>query len=98
MPAGMVAWSLRKLDDPKRMRLTKRLLQWNYLLSAKSRQLKFDLFWSLMKPVPGVSVLNLGASAPHLGRTLTGTENALVEQPEHDLRWSGLRVVGCNLL
>jgi Methyltransferase domain len=98
MPAGMVAWSLSSLDDPKKMRLNKRLLQWNYLLSSKSRQLKFDLFWSLIQPVPGVSLLNLGASAPHLGRTLTGTENALVEQPEQDPRWSKLRVVGCNLL
>jgi SAM-dependent methyltransferase len=80
------------------MHLKRRLLQWNYSLSSKSRQRKFDLFWSLMKPAPGVSVLNLGASPPHLGQALTGGEDSLIEQPEQDPRWAGLKVVGCNVL
>lgn len=79
------------------MYIKRRLLEWNYELSAKSRQIKFDLFWSLMKPWPGCSVLNLGAAAPHLGKALIGRENTLLEQPEQDPRWRSLRVVGCNL-
>jgi Methyltransferase domain len=68
------------------------------VLSSRSRQLKLDLFWSLMMPAPGASVLNLGASAPHLGGALLGAENSLLEQPEQDPRWRSLRVVGCNVL
>jgi len=78
------------------MGLKRHLLRWNYVLSSRSRQLKFDLFWSLMAPAPGTSVLNLGAAVAHLGRALTG-ENSLLEQPEQDPRWRDLRVVGCNL-
>jgi hypothetical protein len=69
----------------------------NYWLSSRSRQRKFDLFSSLMKPWPGCSVLNLGAAPPHLGRTLMKGESVRIEQPEQDPRWGGLRVVGCNL-
>jgi SAM-dependent methyltransferase len=79
------------------MRLRNALLRWNYSLSSKSRQIKFDLFWSLMRPRPGCSVLNLGATAPHLGEVLGGGVNRL-EQPEQDQRWRDLRVVGCNVL
>jgi hypothetical protein len=70
----------------------------NYWLSSRSRQLKFDLFSSLMKPWPGCSILNLGATPPHLGVTLVHAEsNSRIEQPEQDARWRSFRVVGCNL-
>ena len=70
----------------------------NYWLSSRSRQLKFDLFSSLMKPWPGCSILNLGATPPHLGVTLVNAErNDRIEQPEQDARWRSFRVVGCNL-
>jgi hypothetical protein len=49
-----------------------------------------------MKPWPGCSVLNLGATPPHVGEALLAT-NHLIEQPEQDPRWCALRVVGCNL-
>jgi hypothetical protein len=80
------------------MQLSEALLRWNYSLSSKSRQIKFDLFWSRMRPWPGCSVLNLGATAPHLGEVLGGGLNRLIEQPEQDPRWRNLRVVGCNVL
>ena len=69
----------------------------NYWLSSRSRQLKFDLFSSLMKPAPGCSILNLGAAPPHLGSTLMHTASNRIEQPEQDPRWQKFRVVGCNL-
>jgi hypothetical protein len=69
----------------------------NYWLSSRSRQLKFDLFSSLMKPWPGCSILNLGAAPPHMGRTLLRAESNRIEQPEQDARWQNFRVVGCNL-
>jgi len=69
----------------------------NYWLSSRSRQLKFDLFSSLMRPEPGCSILNLGAAPPHLGSTLMHSESNRVEQPEQDARWRKFRVVGCNL-
>jgi Methyltransferase domain len=69
----------------------------NYWLSSRSRQLKFDLFSSLMKPWPGCSILNLGAAPPHLGGALMHAENNRIEQPEQDARWRNFRVVGCNL-
>ncbi len=69
----------------------------NYWLSSRSRQLKFDLFCSLMKPWPGCSILNLGASPPHLGGTLMHAASHRIEQPEQDARWQSFRVVGCNL-
>jgi hypothetical protein len=69
----------------------------NYWLSSRSRQLKFDLFSSLMKPWPGCSILNLGAAPPHLGGTLMHAASNRIEQPEQDERWRSFRVVGCNL-
>jgi hypothetical protein len=69
----------------------------NYWLSSRSRQLKFDLFCSLMKPWPGCSILNLGAAPPHLGGTLMQAVSNRIEQPEQDARWRNFRVVGCNL-
>lgn len=69
----------------------------NYWLSSRSRQRKFDLFCTLMRPWPGCRILNLGAAPPHLGRTLTGSVSVRLEQPEQDPRWGAFRVVGCNL-
>lgn len=69
----------------------------NYWLSSRSRQLKFDLFASLLKPPPGCSILNLGAAPPHLGGTLMGAASSRIEQPEQDARWRHFRVTGCNL-
>lgn len=69
----------------------------NYWLSSRSRQLKFDLFSSLMKPWPGCSILNLGAAPAHLGKTLMRAQSDRIEQPEQDARWRGFRVVGSNL-
>jgi len=80
------------------VKLKRSLLRWNYHLSSKSRQLKFDLFWSLIKPVAGMSVLNLGATTPHIGQVLADAGDSLVEQPEQDVRWGLLKVVGCNIL
>jgi len=80
------------------MRAKQILGAWNYRLSSESRQRKFDLFWSEMKPWPGCSVLNLGAAPPHMGGTLMGvSESTRVEQPEQDLRWRDLCVTGCNI-
>jgi hypothetical protein len=79
------------------MRIVHRLGAVNYWLSSRSRQLKFDLFSSLMKPWPGCSILNLGAAPPHMGGTLMRGKSNLVEQPEQDARWRRFRVVGCNL-
>lgn len=69
----------------------------NYWLSSRSRQLKFELFASLMKPWPGCSILNLGAAPPHLGGTLMGSVSHRIEQPEQNAGWRNFRVVGCNL-
>jgi hypothetical protein len=69
----------------------------NYWLSSRSRQLKFDLFSSVMKPWPGCSILNLGAAPPHMGGTLMHGESNRIEQPEQDARWRNFRVVGCNV-
>ncbi len=79
------------------MRLVHHLGAVNYWLSSRSRQLKFDLFSSLMKPWPGCSILNLGAAPPHMGRTLMQGESNRIEQPEQDARWRSFHVVGCNL-
>lgn len=73
------------------------IMRWNYRLSSKSRQAKFDIFWSCMKPRPESSLLNVGATPAHLGNALLGDSNCLVEQPEQDPRWRSLRVVGCNI-
>lgn len=70
----------------------------NYRLSSRSREIKLNLFWNLMEPRPGCTVLNLGAAPPHLSRVLLGEDNsALIEQPEQDPRWRALRVLGGNL-
>lgn len=79
------------------MPLSHQLGALNYWLSSRSRQLKFELFASLMKPRPGCSILNLGAAPPHLGETLTGSVSHRIEQPEQDAGWRHFRVVGCNL-
>jgi hypothetical protein len=79
------------------MRISDSLGRLNYWLSSRSRQLKFDLFSSLMKPWPGCSILNLGAAPPHMGGTLMHAESTRIEQPEQDQRWKSFRVVGCNL-
>lgn len=51
-----------------------------------------------MRPWPGCSILNLGATPPHLGVTLVHAKNNnRIEQPEQDARWRSFRVVGCNL-
>jgi hypothetical protein len=79
------------------MRIVRHLGAVNYWLSSRSRQLKFDLFSSLMKPWPGCSILNLGAAPPHMGGTLMHAESNRMEQPEQDSRWRSFRVVGSNL-
>ena len=51
-----------------------------------------------MKPNPGALILNIGATAPHLGEALTGeSRNGSGEQPELDPLWETFRVVGLNL-
>lgn len=69
----------------------------NYRLSSRSREIKLNMFWEVMKPQPGYTVLNLGATPPHLSRVLKVKDQNLVEQPEQDPRWRLLRVVGANL-
>jgi hypothetical protein len=69
-----------------------------YEFSLRSRQKKFELFWNLLKPRVGTSVLNIGAAPPHLGAALTGEQRAdWLEQPEQEPRWKDLNVVGLNL-
>lgn len=79
-------------------RIKKAVLICNYHLSSRSRRMKLDLFWRMISPSPGSLVLNLGATVPHLNRTLAGMEESgLFEQPEQDPRWSSLRVIGANI-
>ena len=74
-------------------------MQWSYQLMVQSRRRKLDLFWKLMAPRPGQCVLNLGATPPHVGRALLGSQSPeIVEQPEQDPRWKTLRVIGTNIL
>jgi hypothetical protein len=69
-----------------------------YRFSLKSREEKFNLFWEVMKPISGERVLNIGATPPHLGHAVTGSQNEnCVEQPEQDRRWERLEVVGLNI-
>jgi hypothetical protein len=78
--------------------IRQKVLKLNYRLSVKSRERKFDLFWNLMKPQPGWTVLNLGAAPPHLADVLSSDKSdSDVEQPEQDPRWRQLRVIGLNL-
>jgi hypothetical protein len=78
------------------MGLRRRLLNAAYHMSCRSRQMKFDLFWSQINPAPGSSMLNIGAAPAILGKEHYGTESDL-EQPEQDKRFASLRIVGCNL-
>jgi hypothetical protein len=72
--------------------------QIQYRFNLQSRARKFDLFWDLLKPKPGDVVLNIGATAPHLGQALTGHQQlAAPEQPEQDPRWDKLIVLGVNI-
>ncbi len=74
------------------------LMRLGYYLSSQSRSKKLDLFWSILSPRSGSTVLNLGAAPPHLGRELLGAgHEERLEQPEQDRRWSSLRVIGGNL-
>ena len=80
------------------MLLGNKLREFHYSFSLQSRKAKFNLFWKLMKPASGERVLNLGATAPHLGGALTGEQDAsCIEQPEQDPRWQSLKIVGLNL-
>jgi hypothetical protein len=80
------------------MPLRSAVKKFHYRFSLQSREAKFNLFWNLMKPVSGERILNLGATAPHLGQALTGEQNeACIEQPEQDPRWESLEIVGLNL-
>ena len=69
-----------------------------YRMSCRSRQMKFDLFWRVLAPRPGSTMLNLGADPPSVGAHHYGGEANGIEQPEQDDRFRGLRILGCNLL
>ncbi len=71
-----------------------------YRLSSRSREMKLDLFWEVMNPRPGTTMLNLGGAPPHQGRALLRKEHedaTHLEQPEQDPRWRSLRVMALSV-
>lgn len=80
------------------MFVRKRLSQWSYELSCRSRQMKFDLFWSALNPRPGSTMLNLGGDPPLLAGKHFGGGEVGIEQPEQDARFASLRIMTCNLI
>ena len=67
-------------------------------MSLRSRRRKLAIFRDLMGPRPGICILNIGATPPHVCEALTGKRGyESGEQPELDPAWEQFRIVGLNL-
>jgi hypothetical protein len=67
-------------------------------MSLRSRRRKLAIFRDLMGPRPGICILNIGATPPHVWEALTGKHGSESgEQPELDPAWEPFRIVGLNL-